>query len=1111
MKIINQPKHTAMKTLSHVLVVLLCCWATVANAQCGVQAYFTDTINPNNVPQFQSQSTVSSGWAITSYAWSFGDGSSSTLQNPTHVFQQPGNYNVCLIVTAQSQNAPTNFCSDTFCSVYSNCAGMVQANFTYQATNGVVIYTGTATSNYPPISYQWTFPGGLPTTSSTATTTVQYSSGGLFDACLRATDANGCFAYTCQTVAVTVANPCNGAQASFTETITPNNVVVQSTSTNTNGNSLYQWLVDGQVFTNPTPNTGYTFSGLPVGLHTICLAVYSGNTMCDSACHEIFVPGTGPCSGAIADFSYSSTATTLMLDAHANHYPVGTQFQWWLNGNASTPASGADTYLYQNLTAGTHQVCLYIYDANGGFCDSTCQTVTIGSGCNVNMNATFTTSTVNGATLFAATSNPSGTVYHWNFGDGTTATTNAPQTSHQYPTDTNTRDYVACLIVSVPGTVCADSSCHIVTVPGSGNGGCQANFTWTINPNGVYVFANTSSGSPTAWLWNFGNGATSTMQNPTHYFQQPGTYQVCLTITGANNCTSTICHNITIGANTQDTICGVVFSDANGNGVMDSTETPLPGVIVMAGNYTAVSDSDGFYHIVTQGGFAVDVRAIAPQGCVLTLPQVTTNNGANTGFYYVVPNNSVQGCGYNFGFNCNVVTICGTVYFDANNNGTQDSGENGLPSVHVSVIGSNSQVYHAYTGQNGTYCVTVPAGTYVVNAAGNNYNTCALTPTQLTVAATTTGQQYGNNNFAIYCQPGSCNLAVSITPHTTVTPGFQAWYDVQVYNLGATVATGTVNVFYDAGLSFNYANPIQSSHNASTHTLAFNLPTMLPGDNAYYWLNFTASQSLALNTPVFTLANVIAGCSDINLNNNVDTIHQAVTGSWDPNNKLAYVTNYETNPAYQLISSIDANQRIEYVVNFQNEGNGPAVNVVIKDLITSDLDISSFELLGTSHDCQVTITGHDANFKFSNIMLPAKVTDEPNSHGFVKFAINANNSLPEGYVIADDAAIYFDYNQPVITNESQVTLLGPTGIGEVDNITATIAPNPMNQYTTIRLSNDSEGFKMRVTDITGRVVSETITNTNNLMFERGSLSSGMYTYQIIQSNKAVAKGKLIIQ
>jgi uncharacterized repeat protein (TIGR01451 family) len=290
---------------------------------------------------------------------------------------------------------------------------------------------------------------------------------------------------------------------------------------------------------------------------------------------------------------------------------------------------------------------------------------------------------------------------------------------------------------------------------------------------------------------------------------------------------------------------------------------------------------------------------------------------------------------------------------------------------------------------------------------------------------------------------------------------------------------------------------------------------LLPGNCRYFWVYLDASPNVTIGQHVFTLVNITPdnNCNDVNMVNNVDTIHQEATASWDPNNKLAYTTNHETSPAYQWVSSIDANQRLEYVINFQNLGNAPAVNVVVKDIISSDLDLSSFELLGTSHPGIVTNNASELNFKFSNIMLAAASVDEPNSHGWIKFAINSVNGLPGGHIIADEADIYFDYNQPVTTNDAAVIMLDATGIGEVaSNITVVIAPNPMNQFAEIRLNNSkAENFRFRVIDLTGRMVAETLSNGNAMHFERSSLSAGLYTYQIIQNNNLVAKGKLVMQ
>ena len=56
---------------------------------------------------------------------------------------------------------------------------------------------------------------------------------------------------------------------------------------------------------------------------------------------------------------------------------------------------------------------------------------------------------------------------------------------------------------------------------------------------------------------------------------------------------------------------------------------------------------------------------------------------------------------------------------------------------------------------------------------------------------------------------------------------------------------------------------------------------------------------------------------------------------------------------------------------------------------------------------------------FSNIMLPDSNVNEPLSHGFVKFEVEQNPNLTDGTLLENSAAIYFDFNTPIITNTSQ--------------------------------------------------------------------------------------------
>lgn len=1189
-----------MKTLKLLLLafVATCCtWKAQAQILCGINANFTINTNPNNVPVFTNTTTYAAGWVPTSYYWDFGDGTFSNLQSPSHVFANAGIFNVCLYVTAQLQGSSVT-CTDTFCQIYIKCDINVTAAAQVQ-NNGVVVYTGTANSDYPPLTYNWTFQGGNPPSSTTPVTTVTYQQPGSYNACFTATDSLGCSATQCITTNIT-STPCAGIHASFTAQATVGTVVLTSTSTGVTGSSQYQWFMDGAAISSISPNTTFTHSGISAGNHTFCLKVFPSNSTapCDDTCMVVYIPGSGPCGGAQANFTFNTSGTLLTVNAGTG-YPTGTGFQWWLNGTATSVAPTQQQYYWQNLAAGVYQVCLYIYNSNGIFCDSTCQSIVVGSinPCPVILNAGFQTTlgSAPGHVLFMGNQNPSGAVYHWIFGDGTDATTNAPQTSHQYPVNPNTTTYIACLKVTIPGTACIDTFCQAVVIPGNGSN-CQAYFTWTSSPSNTNAieFTNQSNtlGAVANYHWSFGDGATSTQIHPTHTYNASGNYVVCLTLVTSYGCSSTYCDTVTVGgsscnlsvtiqqlqpsppnttwqlkalpsggtgtytylwnngATTQvitvtnpinlyycvtvtdaancsasachliqnlstDTVCGVAFIDANGNGALDTGEQGIPGALIHVGNYTTYADSNGHYSIVVPAG-TYSIWYCAPAGHTFTIP-ITPNTGtlSNCGYYpSVVISGGGAHCGFNFGIQNNSVSICGKVFFDANNNGMQDQNtEGGIQGVHVVITSSTGVTFHAYTNSNGEYCKTLPAGTYTITIiTTNTIASCTINPPSITLT-TTAGQNYPNQNFAVYCQPGICNLKIDITPHTTITPGFPAWYSMHVSNVGTSVASGTANFFYDPVLTFNYANPAQTSHNASTHTVTFDIVNLLPGQTKHFWIHFNANPPLIIGQFVFTLANINpdVNCNDVNLNNNVDTIHQAVTASWDPNNKLAYVTNYD-NPQFHLVSNIEPNQRIEYVVNFQNTGNMPAVNVVIEDLISSDLDFSTFEFLGSSHPCIVTTTGNKLNVKFSNIMLPDSASDEPNSHGHVRFAINAINGLPGGHIISDDAAIYFDYNDPVITNDAAVIMLEPSGIEEVAvNTTVVIAPNPMKDYTEIRVKGNTSGFTFRVTDVTGRVVAEERAAGNTLQFYSNQLSSGIYVYQVIQNNKPAAKGKLVIE
>ena len=134
------------------------------------------------------------------YLWTFGDGGTSNIFNPSHTYATNGTYTVCLVAS----NAGAG-CSDTFCMPLQVQACGTYASFTdtISGLNGNVInFTSTSTTVNGPLTYAWSFSGGGSTSTSTqANPVIQLTGSGNETASLTVTDANGCTSSTGSNVA----------------------------------------------------------------------------------------------------------------------------------------------------------------------------------------------------------------------------------------------------------------------------------------------------------------------------------------------------------------------------------------------------------------------------------------------------------------------------------------------------------------------------------------------------------------------------------------------------------------------------------------------------------------------------------------------------------------------------------------------------------------------------------------------------------------------------------------------------------------------------------------------------------------------------------------------
>jgi uncharacterized repeat protein (TIGR01451 family) len=143
-------------------------------------------------------------------------------------------------------------------------------------------------------------------------------------------------------------------------------------------------------------------------------------------------------------------------------------------------------------------------------------------------------------------------------------------------------------------------------------------------------------------------------------------------------------------------------------------------------------------------------------------------------------------------------------------------------------------------------------------------------------------------------------------------------------------------------------------------------------------------------------------------------------GSYDPNDKQAYPQGIGNQ------HFIDEKEELDYTIRFQNTGTDTAFTVVVRDTLSSLLDIATLRAGASSHRYQLDILeGRILKFTFNKINLPDSTRNKLKSQGFIKFLVRLKANIAFGSKIENKAAIYFDFNVPVITNQTFHTLRKP--------------------------------------------------------------------------------------
>jgi len=238
------------------------------------------------------------------------------------------------------------------------------------------------------------------------------------------------------------------------------------------------------------------------------------------------VIGGIPCNAPVADFSADPVSGIAPLTVSFTDLSTGASSWSWDFGDGDTSSAQNPTHTYDS--PGTYNVCLEVSNDCGTH--TACMDIVVDpEPCDL-PTACFTADPTSGdapLTVTFADCSEDADSWLWDFGDGITSIEQNP--THTYSIASNDA-YTVCL--TVENECGTDQVCAEITVI---KPGAPPEAAFSADPTSGYapltvIFTDESTGNPTGWSWNFGDGETSSDQNPVHTYNDPGTYTVTLSV-----------------------------------------------------------------------------------------------------------------------------------------------------------------------------------------------------------------------------------------------------------------------------------------------------------------------------------------------------------------------------------------------------------------------------------------------------------------------------------------------------------------------------------------------------------------------------------------------------
>ncbi|WNY23345.1 hypothetical protein MmiHf6_06520 [Methanimicrococcus hongohii] len=447
------------------------------------------------------------------YTWSFGDGTTSNqIGNVTHTYTKEGNYTVSLTISNAFGNKTET--KTNYIYVGSGPIADFTANNTAGKTPLAVQFTDKSGGN--PTKYSWDFGDGSKSTDKNPTHT--YNQTGTYTVSLTVSNEFGSDTKTEKSLVNVGVAP----NVFFTANGTINsNQVAFTTHGDTTDSGTYKWdFGDGSTSSEKNPTHTYKSTGV----YNVTLNVTNSYGTSTYTLRNVSITNT-----LKADFSAENNMGSSPLNVKFTDQTQGAgsgSTYLWNFGDGTTSADKNPSHTYNRT--GTYSVALTVTNPCGAT-DSVIKSsyVSVGKVPVADFTGTPRTGVASLAVQFTDKSQGSNLTYSWDFGDGTTSTDANPK--HTY-----SKEGTYTVKLTVKNTYGSNTATKdkYITVGAAPRANFQADVLSGVAPHPVQ-FTDLSTGKPTSWYWDFGDGSTSTDQNPRHTYQKSGYYNVTLTVKNA--------------------------------------------------------------------------------------------------------------------------------------------------------------------------------------------------------------------------------------------------------------------------------------------------------------------------------------------------------------------------------------------------------------------------------------------------------------------------------------------------------------------------------------------------------------------------------------------------